>query len=291
MLAITGYSGFIGRAIADKLPLPQRHFVRPSDLSNHHDIIPFLDGATTLLHLACKSTPRNSISDPTLPITSDLQPSIDLFETFAKQNPNGHIVFASTGGNMYSSTKPHVPRIETDLPMPGSPYSVQKLAVEGILRLLCQQYGIKATILRISNPYGVLLPSSRGQGVIGVTFSKLLNGETLPIFDSPYSVRDYLYMDDLAEAFKIAIEQPPQNGECRLFNVGSGVGYRLQDVLELIEKVTQTEIKKEYLPSSQIPMEDASWSVISPKLIASELGWKPEIALEEGLQLMWQKSI
>lgn len=302
MLAITGYSGFIGKAISDFLPFPQKRFIRnrreedsPSikyyvgELQKHEDLESFIQDTTTLIHLACKSTPRNSKDASTKPFVEDLLPSIDLFETFAKYNPQGHIIFASTGGNMYKATLPHVARTEADLPMPGSSYSIQKLAAEEELRLLCNVYGISATILRISNPYGVILPKTRGQGIIGVTFSKILANEPLQIFDSPYSVRDYLYIDDLIDAFKRIVEKPPKAGECRLFNVGSGVGYSLTAVLNLIEKVTGVEIKKEYLPSSQIPQNQASWSVISPALIREKLGWVPNITLEDGLRIMWKR--
>lgn len=297
MLAITGSSGFIGSHICPYLPFPQKKLasVAPEFAILHENtselvsfpegnFSPFLEKASTLIHLACRSNPRNSRSS-LLDCQQDLVFSTTLFEKFAQLNPQGHIIFASTGGNMYQTSHPFIPRSEKEVPQPASGYSIQKLAAEHYLRLICQSYGIRATVLRISNPYGTLLPSERQQGLIGIAMNKILNNEPLFLFDSHQSVRDYLHLDDLKEAFQCVIDFPPNQGEFRLFNVGSGIGYSLQDVLSLIQRVTGQSliIKNDELALKNSP----TWSVLSYELFHSLLGWKPALTLEEGLKKMW----
>ena len=301
MLALTGSSGFIGKAVSPHLLFPQKRLVSeipfgnttPSsccyilgDLVNQSNVLRLVENTDTLVHLACRCNPRNSNHRFQEIIDQDLKTTINLFETFAKSNPNGHIVFASSGGNMYQSYAPFIPRTENDAPMPSSGYSIQKLAAEQYLRILCDLYKISATVLRISNPYGFLLPTSRAQGLIGITFSKILFNEALDIFDSAESIRDYLHLDDLTEAFKLVTNCVPTPGTFRLFNVSFGRGYSLHQVLSLIEDVTGRTIKKQYQSSFHtIP---SSWSVLSSNHIQKTLGWQPKVNLEEGLRLMWK---
>lgn len=295
MLALTGTTGFIGRYIAPLLPFPQKRLVRNSfssdssievigDLNNPHAIETLVDEAETLVHLAWSNNPWTSNRDIYLDINQNLVASVQLFEIFAQKNPGGHIIFASTGGNMYKG-KFHVPSSELDAPNPWSSYSINKLAAENYLRLFCSKYGIKATVMRISNPYGVILPSSRPNGLIGVVFAKLLNNEVLNIIDSTESVRDYLHLDNLKEAIQLIIKHPPLAGECRLFNISSGMGYNLHQILDMIEQISGKKIAKNYANSNCSP----SWSVLSPKNIQETLNWEPKIHLEEGLAQMWNK--
>ena len=303
MLVITGSTGFIGRSISPHLPFPQRRLVSkkpaeavPSnlctyllgDLKNPPEVDLFTEKASTLVHLASRNNPRNSNHRIQEHINQDLLSTLHLFETFAKKNPDGHIIFASTGGNMYHTGLPYIPRTEKDIPMPASAYGIQKLAAEHYLRLMCDLYSVKATVLRISNPYGTLLSTTRAHGLIGVAFSKILADEVLPIIDPLESVRDYLHLNDLIEAFCLTIKHPPATGEFRLFNVSSGIGHSLDQVLCTMEKLTRYSIKREYQSTSRPSPSLNSWSVLSYQHFYECLGWCPKIELAEGLTKMWK---
>lgn len=293
MIAITGSTGFIGHYVADTLPFPQKRLIRHAaftqntftpilgDLNNQTDIEMLVEGAHTLIHLAWMNNPWNSNRDIGNDINQNLVSTVRLFETFAKRNPKGHIIFASTGGNMYRGNQPFV---EQDMPKPWSSYSINKLSAEMYLQSFCSRYGISATVMRISNPYGVILPSARTNGLIGVIFAKLLADEPLNIIDSLQSVRDYLHLEDLKAAFNIIVEQSPNESEFRLFNISSGNGHSLQEVMDLIESVTNKKIIKKFANAHCSP----SWSILSSKLIEEKLHWKPKIKLREGLELMWK---
>lgn len=309
MLAITGSSGFIGSYIADFLPFPQKRLVRhlaltnsnhspetcltgstditwiEGDLQSKETVTPFVDNASILIHLASSSNPRTPFLHIKEDIDQHLEPTSSLFERYAKANPGGHVIFASSGGNMYSDQQPWQPRTEEDLPLPRSFYSINKLTAENHLRLCCEKYQIGATVLRISNPYGVILPSARGHGFIGIALSCALNDKPIAIIEPWDTMRDYLHLDDLAKAFKIVIEQPPKKGEFRLFNVSSGIGHSLKEVLEIIEVVTEKEIKKTNLFD---PLQGQSWSVLSYEKMRKTLGWQPTTTLQKGIEKMWE---
>lgn len=312
MLAITGCTSFIGRALTGSLPFPQRRLVRPGsiqryqdffsqqeshssqteiflgDLQNSQEMQTFVSGAKVLIHLACQNNPRTSPESIESEWNHHFVPSAALFEAFASRCPGGHIVFASTGGNMYADIPPYVPRKEEDLAQPRSLYAVEKLALEHSLRLLCDQFGIRATVLRISNPYGMALSSKRSQGFIGVAISCLQANETLNIIDPWETVRDYLHLEDLKKAFQVVIQKPPKIGEYRLFNVSAGVGYSLRQILEKLEEISGKTVQKHYRPKNA---QFASWSVLSPEKIGNVLGWKPEISIEQGIEEMCNRCL
>lgn len=295
MIGITGATGFIGSYLSDRLPFPQKRLSRhihnskkecawiQGDLLNQHDCQLFVKDTSTLLHLACTSTPRTSNQNMIQDVHDNVAGALSLFENFAKLNPNGHIIFSSTGGNMYEATSSS-PHGENDPALPRSSYGVHKLAIEHYLRLICSLYGIRGTILRMSNPYGTLLPSKRAQGLIGVAFSKLLNKETLEIIESMDTVRDYIHLDDIVDACKLVINKPPKIGECRLFNLSSGQGHSISTVLEIIENVSSHSIHKK-LPSSELVPTS---SVLSYGKLQQAMGWCPKMTLEKGIEQMWR---
>lgn len=293
MLAMTGASGFIGSFLQDYLEHPIKILKRkklseePSeviqgDLNSPADAARFVAGAETLIHLACSSNPRYSFTTDDL--EQNLIPTIRLFEAFAKHNPNGHIIYASTGGNMYCDCTGNFPKREEDLPMPRSGYAIHKLAAEHYLRLIALSFGVRATILRITNPYGTLLNKNRTQGLIGIAFSKLLAGEPMTIFDPKETLRDYIHLEDVANGFDKVLKSPPRNGETRLFHVSSAKGYTIHEVLTAIEELMDRKFKLIYAPESYT--KAPSTSILSYEKLKTELGWEPKISLQEGLNRM-----
>jgi UDP-glucose 4-epimerase len=300
MIAITGARGFLGSYIADKLPFPQKRLTRSSDicpdpseqyswiqgdLHNIDDIKKLTHNTPILIHLACTTNPRTSNHNLVQDIEQNLISSLQLFEIFASANPGGHIIFSSTGGDMYDASIQGVVRHETDIPLPRSSYSIHKLTIEHYLRQFCENKKISATILRISNPYGILQSTKRTQGLIGVAFAKLLAKEELPILDSLDTVRDYVHLDDVVQAFRLVITHLPLYGECRLFNVSSGCGFTNASVLDLIDNTTHLKIKRHF-PSYTFP--SPTWSVLSYAKIKQALGWQPTINLPEGIKGIWE---
>lgn len=293
MIAITGATGFIGKYIAQAIPFPQKRLSRgffentshcqwfQGDLNDQEEWIPFIAGANTLLHFACSSTPRHSNHNIEKDLQENLIASVRLFEAFSKHNPDGHIIFSSSGGNMYDASI-NAPRVEDDVPLPRSSYGIHKLTIEHYLRLFCENFGIRGTIFRMSNPYGTLLPAARPQGLIGVALSKAMNNETLDVVDSLETVRDYVHLEDVASAYNLAIHRPPEKFECQIYNLSSGIGHSNQRILELLEDVVQKPIKRRFLNGDSKP----TFSILSSEKLKRS-GWTPKFELEQGIRHLW----
>ncbi len=301
LIGVTGAAGWISRYVTKELNWPQRHFIRSEadqlpgfesvigDLKDPSALAPFLKGVDALIHFAWSSHPRSPIHTFQRELENNLLATLQLFEAFARDCPQGHLVFVSTGGNMYSDSAPYLPRTERDLPMPRSYYSAQKLSAEAFLAVICRQYHLRATILRISNPYGTLLSEQRTQGLIGVALAKLKERKPLIIVDSLETVRDYIHLSDVALAFASVLRHPPSAGECRLFHVSTGVGHTTAEVLRLIESVTGEQLEREV--TAEAEKATPSWSVLSSVKLQAELSWKPNYSLEQGLIQLWSQVV
>lgn len=220
-------------------------------------------------------------------IQANLLPTLALFKHYAANNPDGHIIFASTGGNMYGPMLGRTAFSETSAPRPLSLYSAVKLEAERALAALAAKYGTRVTVLRIANPYGTLLAENRGQGLIGIAFSKLLAHEPLEVFDPLDTVRDYIHLEDLTAAFLKVIQNPAKPGNVRVFNISSGQGHSIGAVIHLIESISGMQLH--YKLKSDAPRLTSSpqMSVLSSEKIRDELGYAPRISLAEGLKRMW----
>ena len=296
MLAVTGAGGFIGRYIIPKLGMETRCLVRRvedslhphsdvlGDLQNVDDIKKLVKHADILLHLACSSIPRTSDRDLVTDVQSNLLSSISLFQEYAKINREGHIIYFSTGGAMYNITEPRPPVKESEPPVPWSGYGIHKLAAEHYLRLICRTHNIRGTIFRIANPYGTFLPPTRKQGLIGTAFTCASSNQTLDIFDSLETVRDYIHLDDIVRLLALTIERPSPRGKVDLYHVGTGIGTSIRQVLSSIESITGLKIRIHILSR---PDQRATYNVLDCSLVQHRLGWTAAIGIKEGLSSMW----
>lgn len=302
-LLLTGGTGFIGaylsRHFAGQESIRLRRLVRrrdgrlldpvtdvPGTLERVEDVRRFVATGDCLIHLACTTNTRTSNADIRADLEQNLLPSVLLFEEFLRRKSGGHVIFASTGGDMYSYDLPYVPRRETDPPMPHSSYSIHKLAVENYLSLLCAMHGGRGTVLRIGNPYGERVSEGRSQGLVGIALLKALLGHELQVFEPINSVRDYLHLDDLGRAFDAAMSDSPQPGACEIYNVGSGVGHSIGDVIATVEKATSRTLSwRSVVPAGR----SATWNVLDIGRFRNRFGWAPEISFEDGVRRLWRE--
>lgn len=293
---IFGGGGFIGSAIADRLLSDGHHlriFERPrvtpyrsfssrenvewvsGDFTSAHDVSHAVEGADAVLHLVSTTLPKSSNDDPIYDVQTNLVATLQLLVAM-RANGVSKIVFISSGGTVYGRPL-YVPIDETHPTDPLVSYGITKLAIEKYLLMYERLHGIKAVVLRVSNPYGPRQRVDTAQGAVSAFLSKALNGETIEIWGDGTVVRDYLHVADVADAFAKAATY---TGSKTVFNVSSGTGTDLNELVRVIEKVVGVPITRKYLPARAF---DVPVSVLSNVLAETELGWAPKRSLSQGI--------
>ena len=250
------------------------------NLSSSYDCLEFIKKVDVIIHLAHTNTPLTSDNDIISDVELNLIPTVTLLETIKKYGKKIHLIYSSSGGAIYGHSENKIPFKETDLCIPSSSYAIQKLAAENYIRLCSEKDIITSTIFRISNPYGILLPSERKQSLIGVVLSKLAKNKTVQVYGDVSNTRDYIHLDDMIRAFEKAILI---KNDFEVYNIGSGIGYSVNAIFSLIEKFTLSEIKKEFIELDE-RNNLLNWSVLDAAKAYEKLNWKPEISFESGLK-------
>jgi len=295
-IVIFGGGGFIGSTIADRL-LRDGHalriFERPrvppyrefhdgesvewmtGDFGSLHDINTALDGVDAVLHLVSTTLPKSSNDDPVYDVQSNLVSTLQLLNAMEARHVR-RIVFISSGGTVYG-TPQYLPVDEKHPTEPQVSYGITKLAIEKYLQLYQAQHGIKATILRVANPYGERQRIETAQGAIAVFTSRALRGLPIEIWGDGSVMRDYLYVSDVAEAFALALGY---DGPETVFNISSGTGISLKDMVAILARSIGREIVLDYRPGRPF---DVPVSILCNALALRELGWAPQVSLEHGI--------
>lgn len=296
-ILILGGAGFIGTALSKALQSAGNEVLvlsrTPSKgfgSSNHQivgnfdspaDFVPFLPRCRTVVHLASRSTPGSSAGRPLNELEYDLRVTLALLE--ALQNaPNCELLFVSSGGTLYDD-KTATPATESSLICPLSYHGAAKAAAEQFISAWARQFCRSATILRPSNVFGPGQTARQGFGIIPTTFEKILKKEALEIWGDGNTVRDYLYIDDLIRLFQLILAKRMCSGT-QIINAGTGTGTSLNELLSLIESITDSQILKTLRAKRQV---DASRIIIDPGKALSQFGWKPQTTLIDGLQRTW----
>ena len=293
---VLGGGGFIGSAIADRL-LTAGHFVRvferprvmpyrlfgPSedvewvtgDLLSTSDIAESLVGIDTVFHLVSTTLPKGSNDDPVYDVQSNLVGTLQILGLMT-QKKTSRIVFISSGGTVYGPPV-YAPIDEQHPTNPQVSYGITKLAIEKYILLFERIHGIKSVILRLSNPYGERQRVETAQGAVAVFLQRALQGRPIEIWGDGSVTRDYVYIGDVADAFLRAAEY---QGPLSVFNIGSGRGTSLSDLLVMLEKVLGHAIERQYLPARSF---DVKLNVLDAALAQRELNWSPRVQMDEGL--------
>ncbi|MCI0719270.1 MAG: NAD-dependent epimerase/dehydratase family protein [Acidobacteria bacterium] len=238
-----------------------------------------VSGCQYVVHLIGTTVPATSSRDPVFDVQTNLVGTLGLLETCVRAKVR-QILFSSSGGTIYGEAS-SLPIPETHPTEPRSSYGITKLAIEKYLTLFSQLHGLDYTVLRVANAYGPGLPLTGEQGVIGVFLARLKEGRPIVLWGDDSVVRDYVYIDDVAQAFRAAVGQ---RSPCRIFNIGTGVGTSLLRLITLMERITGLHAKIEKHPDRS----GVSANVLDPRQAQQHLGWKAATSLEKGLTLTWE---
>ena len=236
-----------------------------------------------IFHLAAQADVRVSVENPALDADINILGSLHLCQA-ALTAGTRKIVFAGSGGTLYG-TPDALPVAESHSRQPVSPYGVAKKAVGDDLHYYKEIHGLDYTILALANVYGPRQDPHGEAGVVAIFAGKLLAGETPTIFGDGNQTRDFVFVDDVVDAFARA----RHGGSGLLANVGTGTETSVNDLLAAMARLTGFTGAVVYAPAR--PGELAR-SALDPTLAGQELGWKPLYTLEQGLDrtLAWFKA-
>jgi len=297
---VLGADGFIGSHVCEAL-LGAGHRVCAFDISHNFDALAhlhgpglervhgdFLDraavrdvlnGAQWVFHLVSTTLPASSNKNMVFDVQSNLVAGVELLESCVEAGVE-KLVFASSGGTVYGLPA-RLPACEGDPESPIVSYGVVKLAMEKYCRLFRHQFGLPSVCVRLANPYG---PRHHGlsQGAVSVFLKRVRAGEPITIWGDGQVVRDYIYIDDVAEAFLAAATYSGPHG---VFNVGSGRGVSLNELVALLADVCDRDLRPSYTEARSF---DVPAVVLDTALAERELGWTPRTALREGVRRTWE---
>ena len=302
---IFGGGGFIGSCLADRL-LEEGHeikiFEHPNakphrnfddgekvtwvggDFLKKSDVSDVIKGTDGVFHLISTTQPQSSNDDPIFDVQSNVIGTLQLLDAMVEHNVR-QIVFSSSGGTVYGDPQ-YVPIDERHSTNPTVSYGITKLTIEKYLQMYQNLYGIDVCILRVTNPYGKRQKLVGSQGAVGVFLNLALKGKSLEIWGDGSVVRDFIYIDDVIDACVKAIAY---NGPKTVFNISSGSGTSLKELVRALESALGHPIRVDYKPGRPY---DVPINTLSNDLAETELGWAPQFSMHQGLALTvnWLKN-
>jgi UDP-glucose 4-epimerase len=284
-----GGAGFIGRNLAQALrerghgvlvvdpalPSPVAEAV-PLALAEREHLQGLLQSyrVDTVVHLASLLLPGSDAAAFDREVAEVLAPSFALMDHCARASIR--VVLFSSGGTVYGDPGPGAAHEDQPL-APKSRYGLGKVMLEEYARLCERLHGLRCLVLRPSNPYGRHQRLNGAQGLVAVALGKALAGEPLEVWGDGEAVRDYLDVRDLADAVAQLIES---EAEGTTFNIGSGVGHSVNEVLELVQSATGRPLTVVRRPARSV---DVRRIVLDSSALAASIRWRPR-PLEEGLR-------
>ncbi len=296
---VTGGAGFIGSNTVDELVKRGHSVVVLDDLSagkeeNLAEIrnkITFIKGSITdievvrkamheaeyVLHLAARTSVPRSVKDPIESNRINIDGTLNVLVA-ARDAKVKRVVFAASS-SAYGET-PTLPKVETMVPAPISPYGVTKFVGELYLQTFGRCYGLENVCLRYFNIFGPRQdPGSPYSGVLAKFCSAFLE-ETQPvIFGDGEHTRDFTYVENAVQANLLACEAPNVTG--KVFNVGVGGRVSLNQVIELLGKISGTPLEVKYEPPRDGDIRDSQADITQAREL---LGYDPRVNFEEGLR-------
>lgn len=304
---ITGGAGFIGSNLALKLvelkanvtvvdslipeyggnlfnlePIKHKVNLNISDVRDEHSMKYLIKDQNFLLNLAGQTSHIDSMNDPYTDLEINARAQLSILEACRRYNPEIKIVFASTR-QIYG--KPQYLPVDEKHPLsPVDVNGINKMSGEWYHLVYNNVYKIKSVVLRLTNTYGPRMRvKDARQTFLGVWIKNVITGDKILVFGDGKQIRDFNYVDDVANAFLLAAQSDDVNG--MIFNLGADDPISLENTARLIieySKKSQYELVP--FPPDRKAIDIGDYYADYRK-IRSMLGWKPEISLDKGLKI------
>lgn len=230
-----------------------------------------------VVHLAWSTLPATAEAAAGREFRDDLPRLEQMLENWTRRAPEQrpHLIFFSSGGAVYGNAGA-APSREDDVCRPMGAYGRAKLAAEKIIERFVAEHDLRSTVLRVSNPYGYLLPESRPQGLISHAIARALDGGELAVLGDGSARKDFIHHTDFLRAMDAIFMQRPRG----TFNLCTGESKSVNEVIGLIERLMDRRIARRFAPA-------AAWDVSQSRLDGTRLreaiGWHPLLTIEEGI--------
>ena len=297
---VTGAAGFIGSTLVDRLLTDGHTVVGVDDLSSgrsenivaaeRHDGFEFAKAdivsadliglladtrPEVIFHLAAQISVRHSVDDPQFDAAVNVVGTVRLAEA-ARRAGVRKIVHTSSGGSIYG-TPPSYPTTEEVPTDPTSPYAASKVAGEVYLNTFRNLYGLECSHVAPANVYGPRQDPHGEAGVVAIFSQALLAGRPTKIFGDGTDTRDYVFVDDVVDAF---VKAAGEAGGGQRFNIGTGVETSVRQLHTAIASALGAPDEPEFHPPR---LGDLKRSCLDISRAESVLGWRPNVKLDDGV--------
>jgi UDP-glucose 4-epimerase len=281
VIAVTGSSGFVGSHLVNRIK-ESNAIVLGLDIKDGIDItnwkqIRAIDKIDILVHLAARTFVPDACKEPRELYHANIIGTINALEL--GKIHNAKIIFASS----YVYGIPQWLPLDEEHPVFGfNPYALSKIICEQLCRAYHDDFGVKVVILRPFNIYGMgqderfLIPSIVKQARTGRI-----------VLNDPMPKRDFIYIEDMVNAYLKAIEYESSNLE--VFNIGSGVSYSVRDIADIVCSVFSSNVEVEFRGKTR--KNEIPDTVADISKAMELLEWEPKVSIEEGLRDIIRKTL
>jgi nucleoside-diphosphate-sugar epimerase len=300
---VTGGAGFIGSHTAQELVRRGHSVVVLDDFSSGHEgnlaaiagafevrrgsvadadaVREACRGANWVIHLAAQVSVPRSVKDPIATNRINVEGTLNVL-TAARDAKASRVVLASSCAVYGDSLE--LPKTESMMPVPISPYGVSKLSAELYAQVFARTGGLETVSLRYFNVFGPRQdPGSPYSGVLSVFCAALRDGAPVTVYGDGEQSRDFVYVDNVVQANLRACEAPNASG--LVLNIGTGERHTLNQTLKLLENISGRPALAQYAPARAGDIRDSQADIA---LARQKLGYEPTVGFEEGLRRTWK---
>jgi len=239
-----------------------------------------LVGMDAVVHCVSTTVPATSVFDPIYDIESNLVGTVKLLQLMQSQGVT-RLIYLSSGGTVYGNPSSS-PVCENSPLNPISSYGAVKVAIEKFIEVSKVDWGVKPVILRPSNPYGKRQGHRGAQGLITTVLHNAISGSPAIIYGDGTAIRDYIYIKDLA----VLVCKVLDSDHCGVYNVGSGKGHSVNQIIETIEAVTGLNVQKQYKEKRGFDVREI---ILDCSSAEETFGWKATVSLSSGIKKLFDR--